>query len=195
MYRAITLKVIQEKKDSSSPAELERLLSTTRIDLESTGDGTRVLLDGADVTEAIRKPEVDRLVSHISVIPEVRRRLVAEQRRIAQGKQVVCEGRDIGSVVFPDADVKFFIDAALATRAQRRRRELRQQGVRAGIKSVEENLSERDYIDSSRAHSPLVRVKDAIYLDTTNLTVEEQVMIVVSIVRRRLSAKRGVRNG
>ena len=217
MYRAITLKVIRQKLDLNNTALLEKLLESTQLDLRpepsestakdaknakwssvgSAGRGARVILDGEDVSEAIRTPEVDKSVSQVSVIPQVRQLLVAEQRRIAEGRRVVCEGRDITSVVFPHADLKFYVDASLAARAERRKLELTHKGMAVSVKSIEDNLTERDYIDSTRAHSPLTRVKDAIYLDTSNLTVDEEVMIVVNLTRMRIGRDegRGARGG
>jgi cytidylate kinase len=204
MYRAVTIKVIRHKLDLNDAGKLAQVLAETEIDLVPQKNGNRVILDGEDVTEAVRTPEVDRMVSNVSVVASVREKLVAEQRRLAKGRQVVCEGRDIGSVVFPHADVKFYVDADLSARAGRRHKELDASGdtipnrgdsghvPSRSTKSIAENLTERDYIDSTRAHSPLTRVKDAILLDTTNLTVAEEVAIVVLLVRMRLA--RGARN-
>jgi len=187
MYRAVTVKAIREKLDLSDLEKLAQVLAQTEIDLVPQKDGNRIMLDREDVTEAVRTPEVDRMVSNVSVVASVREKLVAEQRRLAKGRHVVCEGRDIGSVVFPHADVKFYVDADLSARAGRRHVELQGKGVALGGKSIADNLTERDYIDSTRAHGPLTRVKDAILLDTTNLTVEEEVAIVVLLVRMRLA--------
>lgn len=189
MYRAVTLKAIRQKTDLNDTQAVEVLISTTQIDFRRQGGVNRVILDGEDVTAAIRTPEVDALVSTVSALMPVRQHLVAEQRRIAKGKRVVCEGRDIGSVVFPDADLKFYIDADMATRVVRRQGELHSKGAKVSEQAVVDNLSTRDYIDSTRVHSPLTRVKDAIYIDTTNLTIEEEVMIVSSLVQMRLKDK------
>jgi len=129
------------------------------------------------------------MVSPVSVVPAVREHLVAQQRRIARGREVVCEGRDIGSVVFPRADLKFYMDCDLNARARRRHVELQDQGVSLAGKSIADNLSQRDYIDSTRAHSPLTRVPDAILLDTTNLTIAEEVAVVVTITRIRIARR------
>ncbi len=201
MYRAVTIKVIRHKLDLNDAGKLAQVLTETEIDLVPGKNGNRIILDGEDVTDAVRTPEVDRMVSNVSVVSSVREKLVAEQRRLAKGKQVVCEGRDIGSVVFPHADVKFYVDADLSARAGRRHKELGASGdtisnrgdsghvPSRSTKSIAENLTERDYIDSTRAHSPLTRVKDAILLDTTNITVEEEVAVVVLLVRMRLARK------
>jgi len=189
MYRAVTLKVIRQKLDPSDTARLSEVIAQTVIDLKSEQGANRVVMDEEDVTEAIRTPEVDRMVSPVSVVPAVREHLVAQQRRIARGREVVCEGRDIGSVVFPRADLKFYMDCDLNARARRRHVELQDQGVSLAGKSIADNLSQRDYIDSTRAHSPLTRVPDAILLDTTNLTIAEEVAVVVTITRIRIARR------
>jgi len=189
MYRAVTLKVIRQKLDPSDTARLSEVIAQTVIDLKPEQGANRVVMDEEDVTEAIRTPEVDRMVSPVSVVPAVREHLVAQQRRIARGREVVCEGRDIGSVVFPRADLKFYMDCDLNARARRRHVELQDQGVSLAGKSIADNLSQRDYIDSTRAHSPLTRVPDAILLDTTNLTIAEEVAVVVTITRIRIARR------
>lgn len=189
MYRAVTLTVIRQKLDLNDTARLSEVVAQTTIDLKPEQGPTRVIMDGEDVTRAIRTPEVDRMVSQVSVVPAVREHLVAQQRRIAHGRKVVCEGRDIGSVVFPRADLKFYMDCDLNARARRRHVELHDTGVAQTGKSIADNLSQRDYIDSTRAHSPLTRVPDAVLLDTTNLTIDEEVAIVVLLTRLRMRGR------
>ncbi len=187
MYRAVTLKLLESRFPlSGSRCRLAELLARTRIELEWHGEKLRVRLDGRDVTEAIRSPAVNRLVSPVSALRVVRERLVAEQRRLAKGRDVVCEGRDIGSVVFPGADLKVFLDCNLEERARRREEELRGLGAK-GVSgaAVRKNILERDRIDSGRRLSPLRRVPDAVLVDTTHLTIEEQVAVVCALVRRR----------
>jgi cytidylate kinase len=148
----------------------------------------KVLLDGKDVSEEIRSPEVSALVSEVSAIPAVRKKMVAEQRRVARGQAVVCEGRDIGSVVFPDADLKVFLECDTADRARRRQLELAEGGTRVSLKSVLTNLVKRDRIDSGREASPLRRMPDAVLVDTSHLTIEEQVAVVCDLAKRRMEA-------
>lgn len=185
MYRAVTLKVIRTGTDVADGHGLARMLRTTRVGVEWQAAGMMVKLDGGDVGEAIRKPEVSGLVSEVSAIPAVRKKMVAEQRRVAIGQSVVCEGRDIGSVVFPDADLKVFLECDMEERALRRQLELSGQGVRAARKAVQDNLVRRDRIDSGREVSPLRRMPDAVLLDTSHLTIEEQVSIVCDLARRK----------
>lgn len=185
MYRAVTLKIITSGIDIRNRQALERLLKRTKVELRGTKKGTRVYLDGKDVTEAIRKPEVSERVSEVSAIGCVRAAMVKEQRRLAKGKNVVCEGRDIGSVVFPFAQLKVFLDCALEERARRRQKELAgaAQGSPPSIEQVRRNLAKRDFIDSRRRLSPLHRVREAVLVDTTHLTIEEQVGVVCSLAK------------
>jgi len=186
MYRAVTLKVIRTHTDIADGYELAQMLKTTRVGVEWDRAGMRVLLDGRDVSEAIRTPEVSGFVSEVSAIPEVRHKMVAEQRRVASGQAVVCEGRDIGSVVFPDADLKIFLECEAGERARRRRLELAQNGTDISSKTVLANLVKRDRIDSGREVSPLRRMPDAVLVDTSGLTIEEQVAVVCDLARRRV---------
>jgi cytidylate kinase len=185
MYRAITLNALDTNTRIDRPAELGRMLRSTRIDLEWRAGRMRVRLDGRDVSRAIRAPQVSDFVSEVSAIPAVRRKLVAEQRRAAAERSVVCEGRDIGSVVFPDAGLKVYLDCAVDARAGRRLKELGTAGRSAA--AVRANLVKRDRIDSGRKMSPLVRTPDAVLVDTTDLTIEEQVAVVCDLARRRLA--------
>lgn len=189
MYRALTLKVMRTKTDIADGPGLARMLSTTRVEVEWRRSGMRVKLDGEDVSEEIRSPGVSGLVSDVSAIPVVRRRLVAVQRRVALGRAVVCEGRDIGSVVFPDADLKVFLECNTKERVRRRHLELAGHGVRAGRQAVLANLAQRDRMDSGRKMSPLRRTADAVLIDTTHLTIEEQAAVVCDLVRRRARRK------
>ena len=189
MYRAVTLKVIGMGMDITDGHGLAQMLRTTRVGVEWNRTGMRVLLDGRDVSEAIREPEVSGFVSEVSAIPVVRRQMVAEQRRAAAGQAVVCEGRDIGSVVFPNADLKIFLECDTGERTRRRRLELAQTGTNVSSKTVLANLVKRDRIDSGREVSPLRRMPDAVLVDTSSLTIEEQVAIVCDLAKRRMKAE------
>ncbi len=208
MYRAVTLKVMRTNTDiimgsdqcrmqnaeckvqnGGRQGALLRLLRRTRVNVKWDERGMRTVLDGKDVSEEIRSPEVSGLVSEVSAIPAVRRKMVAEQQRVAAGHSIVCEGRDIGSVVFPDADLKIFLECDTEERARRRQLELNGQGARASRKAVRDNLVKRDRIDSGRTVSPLRRMPDAILIDTTQLTIKEQTAVVCDLARRRLKAE------
>jgi cytidylate kinase len=145
-----------------------------------------VLLDGEDVSAAIRAPEISPAASKVSVFSGVRRALVEKQRQMGAAASVVMEGRDIGSVVFPDAEVKIYLDADPAVRAARRVREMQEKGQRLEAGEVEREIRERDRRDSTRADSPLVRAPDAVYVDTTSMSVEEVEQAILEIVRKRL---------
>jgi cytidylate kinase len=219
MYRAVTLKVIRTGTDivrganevrnqkpefrrqnagltkrtraegSIDQSALTRLLRRTSVSITWDRRGMRTFLDGKDVSNEIRTPEVSGFVSEVSAIPAVRRKMVAEQRRVAARQAVVCEGRDIGSVVFPDADLKIFLECDARERARRRRLELAENGTHVSPKSVLANLVKRDRIDSGREVSPLRRMPDAVLVDTSDLTVEEQVGIISDMARRRIKAE------
>ena len=188
MYRAFTLKYLRITKDRGNIDMdlLKKLLNETAISLRQENSDTQVYLDEEDVTLAIRTTEVSDFVSQVSAIPDVRKYMVAKQREIAEGKNVVCEGRDIGTVVFPDAQVKIFMQADLKTRAQRRLKELAEKQIHAEIGQVVKNLEFRDEYDSKRSHSPLKKACDAIVVDTTDLTIQEEVELVEKIVLERL---------
>jgi len=138
------------------------------------------------VTLEIRTPRVSGFVSQISAIPQVREWLVKRQRELAENKMVVCEGRDIGSIVFPEAQVKIYMQADLKVRAQRRQKELSEKKIGDDFKKIFENLKFRDQYDSTRTHSPLKKTPDAIVVDTTNLTIKQEIDLVEKIILERL---------
>lgn len=181
MYRAVTLKVLREKVEPDDTEELARLLDDTEIHVDRKN---RVWLDKEDVTPEIRMPEVDRLVSLISAIPAVRERLVALQREIGRDGGLVCEGRDIGTVVFPEAQLKIYMDAELSERGRRRRKELSEKDVGLNEEKVMDNIASRDEMDQRRSHSPLRVPEDAIIIDTTHLTIEQEIETVLREVHR-----------
>jgi len=188
MYRAFTLKYIRQAHEGKKidMGLVRRLLGKTEIDLRQENAETEVYLDGKNVTLAIRTPEVNAFVSQISAIPEVREYMVTKQREVAENRNVVCEGRDIGTVVFPDAQVKVFMTAEVKVRAQRRLKELGEKNIEANQDEVIENIKFRDQYDSQRIHSPLKKAQDAIIVDTTKLTIEQEIEFVKKIVEDRL---------
>jgi len=183
MYRAVTLKVLRAGIDPADRAGIGRLLETTHVALRREGPETRVLLDGEDVTAPIRTPDVTRAVSMVSSHRSVRQAMVREQRRMGSEGGIVLEGRDIGTVVFPDADLKFFMVAGIEARARRRGEELRSRGITPDLKSLAEEIGERDRLDSTRKESPLRKAGDAIEIDTSEMTIEEQVRAVLDRVK------------
>jgi CMP/dCMP kinase len=189
MYRAVAWKALRENTPLDREEELAALAGGTRIDLLSTDGGYRVLVDGTDVTEQIRTAEVAQAASKAAVVAGVRTVLVSEQRRAAERGGVVMEGRDIGTVVFPDAGLKIFLDAAVEVRAERRRLEHAQKGERLESSEVLEEVRQRDRRDRERAVSPLVRAGDAVLVDNTAMGAEETARLIVLLAREREAAK------
>jgi cytidylate kinase len=183
MYRALALAALREGIPLDDAAAVAALAGRVRLDLQPGG---AVILDGQDVTSALRTQEVGAAASRVSVHPSVRRHMVARQREMGQAGGVVMDGRDIGTAVFPDADVKFYVDAHPRQRAMRRHEELAQRGLPSDLDTIEREIRERDHADSTRAESPLTRAPDAIPLDTTELGLEE-------VVRRMLAAVEALR--
>ena len=183
MYRALALKAGRAGVSLDSEEGLAVLCRASSIQL--TDGGRRVLLDGLDVTAEIRSRETSRASSLVSVHPGVRVEMVARQREMGRAGGVVLDGRDIGTAVFPDAEVKFYLDADPGERAQRRLGELRVSGSDVSFDTVEKEVRERDYTDTHRAESPLVRAWDAIALDSTRLSPEEVVERMRAAVRAR----------
>lgn len=183
MYRALALKALRSEVASDDEARLVSLLEGTRIELEP--GGRRVLMDGGDVTSEIRTREVTTAASKISVHPLVRRNLVTRQRAMGAEGGVVMDGRDIGTHVFPDADVKFYLDADPRHRAERRYEELRAAGAEASVDAIEREIRARDLADTTRADSPLTRADDAVHVDTTTHSRDEVVEIMLGLVRER----------
>ena len=189
MYRAIGWKALCEKIPLDSPGELAALASRARIDLVP-GDGKqRVILDGEDITGWIRTTEVSQAASVVAAIPGVRHPLVAEQRRAGERGGVVMEGRDIGSVVFPHADLKIYLDASPEVRAGRRWQELREKGEAADPLIVLAGVHERDRRDRERKMSPLVRAADAVVVDNSAMDAEETARVIVMMAEERAKGK------
>jgi cytidylate kinase len=188
MYRSIALKALRRGVPLEAADPLTALAADTRIDLRAQDAGQQVFLDGEDVTSAIRTPEVAQAASKVAVVPGVRRVLVAEQRRAGERGGVVMEGRDIGTVVFPDAEVKIFLTASPETRAERRWREHQQKGDTIDLARTLEEIHERDRRDREREDSPLVRANDATVVDSTAMEPEEVARLVVMLARENKSA-------
>ena len=185
MYRAAALAVIEARLRTTDAAAVAQVVESANIDLEGDPDSLRVSLDGRDVSEEIRSAQVSHTASVISVIPEVRRTLVKRQREMGARGGVVLDGRDISTVVFPEADVKFFLTAVPEERAHRRYEENR---LRQRDLTFEETLADintRDQRDSTRADSPLAIAEDAVVIDTTELSIEEVFERMMAVIRER----------
>ncbi len=180
MYRAFTYAVIKKGLDPKNEKEAVTLIPDIRIELLPDN---RVLCNGEDVTKAIREPFVSSNVSYIAAMKPVRLKLVELQRAMAKKQSVVMDGRDIGTYVLPDAEVKIFQIASVETRALRRYEENLQKGIPSTLKEVEENVRQRDFIDSNRDFAPLKPASDSILLDTSNLSIDEAVQAVLKIIQ------------
>ena len=181
MYRAIALKFIREKVNLDDTSAIERILNNTQLDF--AGPNNAILyMDYEDISAEIISSQVTNNVSQISAISEVRVKLVEYQRKMAQGRNVVLEGRDIGTVVFPNADYKFYLIADIEVRAERRKKEIEVTGDHITKEEIIIFIQDRDQKDSSRQHSPLMKAEDSIEVDTTDLKIEDQVNCIINIV-------------
>ncbi len=179
MYRAIGYKILGKEVDLSDKAAMKQLLKETEIDFV----GGKVILDGEIVNDKIRTPEVSKMASDCSALPEIREKLVALQRKMGQAKSVVMDGRDIGTNVLTDAEYKFFLTASSAERAQRRWLELNEKGETVDLRQVEADIIRRDHNDSTRALNPLKKAEDAIEMDTTSLSIDEVLEKIQEVIK------------
>ena len=182
MYRCITLSVLRNHISLADEEALQLLIQEMDIHFDKTDDKLVVRLDKEDVSTLIRKPEVTSHVSAVSALPQVRNHMVAIQRKSAKNQDCVIEGRDIGTIVFPKADVKFFLVADDNVRAKRRQLDLKAIGEERTIDELVEEICRRDRFDSERSHSPLKKADDAVEVDTSQLTIDEQVDFMVNRV-------------
>jgi len=189
MYRALALKAIENGTDRASEPALVELAKQSKIELIPTPDGNRVLLDGRDVSARIRERDVTGAASVVSVHPKVRELMVELQRQMGAQGGVIMEGRDIGTVVFPHADLKIFLDADQSVRAERRIAQVNAKNPEQAAKLVRD-MQERDRRDSTRATSPLIAAPDAIHVDTSKLNIEEVIAKIERIVSARLNASK-----
>jgi len=190
MYRAVALGALRAGVSLDDAAGLERVARAARIELEMDGTARRVLLDGEDVTARLRGPEMSQQASRVALVPGVRRVLVANQQRMAAAGGIVVEGRDIGTVVFPHAELKIFLDADVEVRARRRWLEYEQKGRPTDLPRMIKEVEERDHRDRDRAASPLRRAADAVYVDCSAMEAEEVARLVALLAREREAASR-----
>ncbi len=186
MYRAVAYKALKCKLDIDNAEEIEKMAKETDIELKITETGQAIFLDGKDVTTKIRTPEVSMAASKVSAIGGVRKALVQLQRKIAGSADVIMDGRDIGTVVLPDAQVKIFLTATSEDRAMRRYLELKEKGVEVSYQSVLEDMEKRDWQDTHREESPLKAADDAVVIDTSGQTLGESVQIITDFVKSRV---------
>lgn len=185
LYRTVGLKFINNSVDLDNKAQVEEILSQTTVDINYVNSEQRVYLDGEDVSDKIRTPEVSLMASNASALPEVRAFLLGMQRSIANGKNVILDGRDIGTVVFPNAEVKIFLSASAEERAKRRYDELVLKGQDVTYEQVLKDLKQRDYNDSHRDIAPLKQADDAYAFDTTGNTFEQSLDLLVEYLKTK----------
>jgi CMP/dCMP kinase len=186
MYRAVAFKMLRGGVEVTDRMKIEELLSNTQVSQREENGQTHILLDGHDVSEEIRTPEISLWVGPVSENEIVRRHLVNWQRELGKQGGAVLEGRDIGTVVFPDADLKVYLDADIKTRAKRRRKEMLCRGIEQTLEEIETTLAARDERDSNREFSPLRKAADAITVDTTHMTIGDQVNAIVTLAKKMM---------
>ena len=187
MYRAVTMAVLSDSIDIKDEKAIKSCVGSIEIDFDRTG--SRVFLNGKDISHEIRGEKVTSNVSAVSALPQVREKMVQLQRKIAGERDSIVEGRDIGTVVFPDADIKFFMIAEITERAKRRCKDLLKLNVERELKQIVQDLKLRDELDSSRELSPLKKAVDAIEVNTTTMTINQQIDLIVSHAKERLEKK------
>jgi len=189
IYRAITWKVLKNNININDEEMISHLVSDIRLNIErinnqSLNDYYRIFVDGEDVTGEIRNPRIDQNVSQIARLPKVRKQLICLQRKLAEKGNIVMEGRDIGSVILPQADIKFYFTASEEERIKRRYKELIKKGYSIDYELVKKQIIQRDKIDSKRKYAPLIKAKDAILIDSTKKNIEEVKDKILKIIRK-----------
>lgn len=182
MYRAVTLYFLRKEIDMTDEKQVVEALKDLHIDMKERQGAVLILLNGEDVSDEIRKMYISDIVSEVSALKQVRVALVAQQQKLGKKHNIVMDGRDIGTTVFPDADLKVFMTADPLVRAQRRHKELLGKGEQITLEEVIENLAHRDHIDTTREESPLIRASDAVLLDNTDLDEAQQLSFVLNLV-------------
>ncbi len=186
MYRTVALFCTQRGIDLADEGAVVAALADLRMKIVPEEGGQRIFLDGADVTEKIRTAEIGRGASAVAVYQGVRTRMVEMQQEMAREHSVIMDGRDIGTVVLPDAEVKIYLDAGVEERARRRVGELREKGEATDFAEIKKMILERDYNDMHRAHSPLKRAADAVFLDSTGMDIDAVTQVILNIIAERV---------
>lgn len=185
MYRCVALKALRNHIDSTEIKKIEELLKDITIEIKREREKQTVFLDGEDVSNQIRTPEVDSCVAKFAAIACVRNKVTPLQRKIGEMQDIIMEGRDIGTTVFPNADVKIYLDASVEERANRRYKQDLEKGMKVTYEEILESIKKRHKLETEREISPLVQAEDAIYIDSSNMTIEEVVDKVIDIVKER----------
>jgi len=185
MYRAVAFETLRRCVDPEDEKKVSKIAGKITIAVKSSSDGQRTFIGNEDISRFLRTPEIDRAVTPVSKFKKVRERMVYLQRKIGSEREIICEGRDMGTVVFPDAELKIYMDANLETRALRRQKEIQEKGIFLTLEEIKKDLRRRDFEDSSREESPLKMAADAIMLDTTKLTIDQEVDWVIKKIKER----------
>ena len=180
MYRAMAVKIVQNNIALDDSVSIGKIADETEISIKQTKNGMKVFLDQEDITNKIRTPEIDRAVGPVCEVPQVREVLVSLQKKIGSKGNIVAEGRDMGTVVFPKADLKIFLIASLPSRAERRFKDMKKMGLEISKEELIQEIQKRDQRDANRAHSPLKKAEDSIVLDTTHLSIAQQVEFILN---------------
>ncbi|MGN1297101.1 MAG: (d)CMP kinase [Clostridia bacterium] len=185
MYRCVALKALRNDIDSTEIKKIEELLSDITIEIKREGENQIIFLDGEDVSNQIRTPEVDACVAKFAALACVRNKVTPLQRKMGERQDIIMEGRDIGTTVFPNADVKIYLDASVEERANRRYKQDLEKGMKVTYEEILESIKKRHKLETEREIAPLVQAEDAIYIDSSNMTIEEVVNKVIEIVNGR----------
>ncbi len=185
MYRCVALECINKKIEYTDVEKIKEVLKDINIELKKENNLQVVILNGKDVTREIRTPEVDSVVAKFAAIKEVRDKITPIQRKMGQNANIIMEGRDIGTVVFPNADVKVFLDCSVEERARRRYNQDVEKGIETTYEEVLESIKERHKLETERKIAPLVQAPDAVYIDSTNMTIDEEAEAVIKIIEEK----------
>lgn len=187
MYRCVALECINNNILPTEIEKIEKILENIEIGLNKKDGKQIVILNGKDVTKEIRTPQVDEVVAKFSAIKQIRDKITPMQEKMGKNQDIIMEGRDIGTVVFPNADVKIFLDCSIEERANRRYKQNQEKGIQETYEEVLENIKQRHILETQREIAPLRQADDAIYVDSTNLTIEEVVEKIVKIIEEKRS--------
>lgn len=186
MYRCVALKAIRNKIDSTQIDKVEKMLEDIDIQIKREDDNQIIYLDGENVTKQIRMPDVDSCVAKFAALACVRNKVTPLQRKMGETENIIMEGRDIGTTVFPDADVKIYLDASIEERANRRYKQDQEKGIEISYEEVLEEIKKRHILETTREISPLKQAEDAIYIDSSNLTIEQVTEKIVNIIKEKM---------
>ena len=185
MYRCVALECINKNIDYTEIEKIKKVLENINIELKKENGNQLVFLNGEDVTEDIRTPEVDNQVAKFAAVKEVREKITPMQRKMGENNDIIMEGRDIGTVVFPNADVKVFLDCSVEERAMRRYKQDLEKGIQTTYEEVLSSIKERHRLETEREIAPLTKATDAVYVDSTNMTIDEEAEAVIKIIEEK----------